>query len=239
MNEPVGDPRPPRMTALPLLSILVPVYNEERTVLELLRRAEALDLPKEIIVVDDGSMDATPRLLRRANGITLLRHDRNRGKGAAISTALSRARGEICIVQDADLEYDPRDIPRLYERYLCGDVRAVYGSRILGRPRRHSSAFFYWGGRLVSLIASVLYATKLTDEPTGYKLVETAFLRSLGLRAQGFDFCPELTARILKRGGRIAEVPIRYEPRSWAEGKKITARDGLVAIWVLVRERFR
>lgn len=225
--------------ARPLLSILIPAYNEERTILELLRRVRVLDLPKEIIVVDDGSTDGTASLLAGADGAIVLRHERNRGKGAAITTALERARGDVCITQDADLEYDPRDIPLLYERYLRGDVSAVYGSRILGRPRRHSSLLFYWGGRLVSLVASVLYATKMTDEPTGYKLVDTALLRSLRLQAQGFDFCPELTARILKSGGRIAEVPIRYEPRSWAEGKKISARDGLLAIWVLVRERFR
>lgn len=224
--------------ARPLLSILVPVYNEERTVLELLRRVRAVDLPKEVIVVDDGSTDRTPALLERADGVTVLRHERNRGKGAAVATALAHARGEVCLIQDADLEYEPADIPALYARYLRGDVQAVFGSRVLTPGQRRSSFFFYWGGRLVSLVASILYGAEITDEPTGYKLVETALLRSLGLRAQGFDFCPELTARILRRRGRIAEVPIRYEPRSWAEGKKITARDGFVAIWVLLRERF-
>ncbi len=222
----------------PLLSILIPVYNEERTIREILRRVRAVDVPKEIIVVDDGSTDGTPSALAEAEGITLLRHERNQGKGAAILSALEHARGEICITQDADLEYDPSDIPGLYRRYLAGGVDAVFGSRNITGSHRHSSPLFYLGGRLVSVLASLLYGTWITDEPTGYKLVRTDLLRSLGLRSQGFDLCPELTARILRRGGRIVEVPIRYEPRSWAEGKKITARDGLLAIWVLIRERF-
>jgi glycosyltransferase involved in cell wall biosynthesis len=199
----------------------------------------AIDLPREVIVVDDGSSDATGRVLAGIEGIRVLRHDRNRGKGAAVVSALSVARGEICLIQDADLEYDPADIPALYERYLRGDVGAVYGSRELTPDQRRSSIFFYWGGRLVSLVTSVLYRTWITDEPTGYKLVGTELMRSLRLGARGFDLCPELTARILRRGKRIAEVPIRYSPRGWAEGKKITARDGLLAIWVLVRERLR
>jgi len=227
------------MTSTALLTVIVPVYNEERTIAELLRRVRAVDLPKEILIVDDGSTDGTAALLAGVADVTVLRHPRNRGKGAAITTALAHARGIACIVQDADLEYDPDDIPALYDRYLRGDVDAVYGSRVLMGGQRHSSIFFYWGGRLVSLVASLLYGAKLTDEPTGYKLVGTSLLLSLDLRAQGFDFCPELTGRILRRGGRIAEVPIRYDPRGWDEGKKITARDGLRAMWVLLRERVR
>jgi len=225
------------MTA-PLLSILVPVYNEERTIVEILARVSAIDLPTEIIVVDDGSTDGTASLVEHVEGITLLRHPLNRGKGEAIATALARAHGEICLTQDADLEYDPADIPALYARYLAGDVDAVYGSRILGPSQGRSSRFFYWGGRLVSLTASVLYGTRITDEPTGYKLIGTALLRSLGVRARRFDFCPELTGRLLRRGGRLVEIPIHYHPRRPGDGKKITARDGFLAIWVLVRERF-
>jgi glycosyltransferase involved in cell wall biosynthesis len=225
-------------TPPPLLSILIPVYNEESTIAELLRRVRQVDVPKEVIVVDDGSSDGTARVLDAASDVTVVRHPRNRGKGAAVLTALAHATGEVCITQDADLEYDPRDIPALYDRYVRGGVDAVFGSRNLRGHHRHSSPFFYWGGRLVSLLTSLLYGTWITDEPTGYKLVRTDLLRSLGLRSSGFDLCPEMTARILRRGGKIVELPIRYEPRGWAEGKKITARDGLVAIWVLVRERF-
>lgn len=223
----------------PLLSVLIPAYNEERTLREIITRVLAVDVPKEIVVVDDGSTDGTAMAIDGLDGIRLARHERNRGKGAAVVTALSLARGEVCLIQDADLEYDPRDIPALYDRYLRADVDAVYGSRVLKPGQRRSSWFSYWGGRLVSLTTSVLYHTWITDEPTGYKLVRTDLMRSLGLRAQGFDLCPELTARILSGGGRIAEVPISYSPRGWAEGKKITTRDGLFAIWVLVRERFR
>lgn len=140
----------------------------------------------------------------------------------------------VRLIQDADLEYDPRDIPALYERYLRGDVEAVYGSRIQGASQRRSSFFFYWGGRVVSLVASALYGAWVTDHRLQARRDEVAAVTGA---TRGFDFCPELTARLLRRGGRIAEVPIRYEPRTWAEGKKITARDGLLAIWVLLRER--
>ncbi len=229
----------PILARMPMLSVLIPAYNEERTVRELLRRVLAVDLPKEIIVVDDGSTDNTSRILADVEGIRVVRHERNQGKGAAVITAIALARGDACLIQDADLEYDPDDIPALYQRYLQGDVGAVYGSRVLMPGQRRSSIFFYWGGRLVSLVASLLYGTWITDEPTGYKLVSTELMRSVGLRARGFDLCPELTAGILRRGARIAEVPIRYSPRGWSEGKKITARDGLLAIWVLLRERLR
>lgn len=225
-------------TRVPELSVLVPAFNEERTIGEVLRRLGELPIPHETIVVDDGSTDRTAKIASRWGEARLIRHERNRGKGAAFTTALREARGPVVIVQDADLEYDPRDIPRLYARYRQGDVEAVYGSRNL-RPNPRSSQLFYVGGVLLSVVTSLLYGARITDEATGYKMVGTDLLRSYGLQASGFDLCPELTAAILRRGGRIAEVPISYAPRSWAEGKKIGARDGLVALWVLVRDRFR
>lgn len=229
---------PARSAARPLLSVLVPAYNEERTIGGVLAELATLDLPHEVIVVDDGSSDRTAEVVRGFPAARLERHDRNRGKGAAMATALRHARGRLVIVQDADAEYSPADIPALYERYLEGDVDAVYGSRILKRNPRSSNAF-YWGGRLLSILTNLLYGSRITDESTGYKLMSTELLRSSAIRASGFDFCAELTGSILRRGGRIAEVPIAYRPRSAAEGKKITARDGLVAVRVLLRERLR
>jgi dolichol-phosphate mannosyltransferase len=225
-------------SSLPEISVLVPAYDEERTIGEVLRRLRDLPTPHEVIVVDDGSTDRTAEIASRSAEARLIRHDRNRGKGAAFTTALREARAPVVIVQDADLEYDPRDIPRLYERYRRGDVDAVYGSRNL-RPNPRSSRLFYLGGVFLSVVTSVLYGARITDEATGYKMVGTELLRSYRLRASGFDLCAELTAAILRRGGRIAEVAITYSPRSRAEGKKITAWDGLVALWVLFRERIR
>jgi dolichol-phosphate mannosyltransferase len=214
----------------------VPAFNEAATIGRVLSSLRQVPIPHEVIVVDDGSTDGTAEVARGHPEVRLLRHDANQGKGAAIATALAEARAEVVIVQDADLEYDPADIPAIYERYLAGDADAVYGSRNL-RPNPRSSQFFYWGGVLLSALASVLYGRRISDEATGYKLVRADLLRACRLNARGFDFCAELTGRILRGGGRIAEVPIRYRPRSAAEGKKIKARDGLIAAWTLVRER--
>lgn len=220
----------------PALSILVPAYNEAATIDRVLTSLRGLPIDHEVIVVDDGSDDGTADIVRGHPEVRLLCHASNQGKGAAIATALAHARSSLVLVQDADLEYDPRDIPPLLERYRVGDVDAVYGSRNL-RPNPRSSRFFFWGGVLLSALASVLYGTRISDESTGYKLVSADLLRACGLSARGFDFCAELTGRILRSGGRIAEVPIVYRPRSAAEGKKIGTRDGLIAAWILVRER--
>lgn len=225
-----------RSRGAPELSILVPAYNEGATIGRVLAALRDVPIPHEVIVVDDGSNDGTAEVVGGHPEVELLRHEVNQGKGAAIATALAQARAPLVLVQDADLEYDPADIPALCERYQAGDVDAVYGSRNL-RPNPRSSPFFFWGGVLLSVMASVLYGARISDEATGYKLVRTELMRRAGLRAKGFDFCAELTGRILRSGGRIAEVPISYRPRSAAEGKKIGARDGLIAAWVLVRER--
>ncbi|MDE2291360.1 MAG: glycosyltransferase family 2 protein [Elusimicrobia bacterium] len=224
-----------------LLSVVVPAYNEEATILPLLERLLAVPMPGpfEVLVVDDGSRDATGARVESLGDsrVRLLRHDANRGKGAAIRTGLAAARGTWFLVQDADLEYDPGDIPRLLAPALAGEAQVVFGSRILEPGNTFSYHRFYWGGRLVSLWTSLLFGQRITDEPTCYKLAKTEFLRSLDLACQGFEFCPEVTAKTLKRGVRILEIPISYRPRSIAEGKKIRWSDGLVALWWLLKLR--
>jgi glycosyltransferase involved in cell wall biosynthesis len=234
--------RPADATARPLrLSVLVPVYNERSTVTAILGKVLAVDLPKEVIVVDDGSTDGTAAVLtefgRGHPEVRVLRHPQNRGKGAAIRTALAHAAGDVVVIQDADLEYDPADFPRLLEPIRRGEADVVYGSRVRGRNRM-SYLRYYLGGRLVSLAASLLYGYWLTDEPTCYKMFRRDLLAGVELEADGFDFCPEVTAKLLRQGVCYREVPIGYSPRSMAEGKKIRARDGLVAIWTLGKLRF-
>jgi cellulose synthase/poly-beta-1,6-N-acetylglucosamine synthase-like glycosyltransferase len=224
------------------LSVIIPVYNEEATLEELIQRVRATGLVDEMIVVDDGSTDKTPAILAqlKCNGqphLTLLRHPQNRGKGAAMRTGLAAVKGELVLVQDADLEYDPADYPQLLAPFADTTTEVVYGSRNLQRNPRSTSAF-YWGGRLLSWITNWLYGSQITDEATGYKVIKTHLLRDIGLETDGFEFCPEVTAKLLRRGVRIQEVPISYHPRSWEEGKKIGWQDGAVAIWTLFRYRF-
>ena len=225
----------------PSLTVIVPVFNEKKTVLKLLDRVLAVDVDKEVIVVDDGSTDSTREILKSAesrySGVLFLYHDRNRGKGAAIRTGISRARGRFTIIQDADLEYDPEEYPRLLAPLLEEKTRVVYGSRVLGSKKVRSYNRYYWGGRMLSLFTNLLFRSAITDEPTCYKVVETQLLRDLDLKAVGFEFCPEVTAKILRAGFTIHEVPISYHPRSFEEGKKIRPKDGLIAIWTLLKYR--
>jgi glycosyltransferase involved in cell wall biosynthesis len=225
------------------LSIIVPVYNEEATLAEIVRRIQATRFDKEIIIIDDGSRDGTGEILKKLEAdapgnVRVLRHAANRGKGAAIITGLQAASGELTVIQDADLEYDPGDYERLVEPFANASVQVVYGSRILARNDR-SSFLFYWGGRFLSLVTNLIYGSRITDEATGYKIFRTALLRDLRLVSTGFEFCPEVTAKILRRKIPIHEVPISYKPRSWEEGKKIHWTDGLRAVWVLLRFRFK
>lgn len=224
------------------LSVIIPVYNEEATLVEIIGQVRATGLAAEIIVVDDGSSDRSSAILARLQNtaeppLRLLRHERNRGKGAAMRTGLAAVSGDLVLVQDADLEYDPADYAALLAPFADPAVEVVYGSRNLKRNPR-SSWSFYWGGRLLSWIANLLFGAHITDEATGYKVIKTGLLRDLGLETDGFEFCPEVTAKLLQRGIAIKEVPISYNPRSWDEGKKIQWQDGLVAIWTLARYRF-
>jgi glycosyltransferase involved in cell wall biosynthesis len=225
------------------LSIIVPVYNERNTVVEVLRRMRAVELPdgieREIIVVDDGSGDGTRDVLRQLGDSTvrIILHKDNRGKGAAVRTGIETASGDYVLIQDADLEYDPEDWPKLIAPVLRGKARVVYGSRFTGE--RRNMLFFHWvGNRFLSLVTNVLYNTTLSDMETCYKLVDRELLVDLGLRCNRFDIEPEITAKILKRKIRIYEVPISYTGREFDEGKKITWRDGFAALWTLAKFRF-
>jgi len=228
----------------PAISILVPAYGEAGTIEQVLRRALALGLDCEIIVVDDGSQDATAAVVQRLADelpqVRLIRHERNRGKGAAVRTAIDASRGDIVLVQDADLEYDPRDIPRLIEPLQSGVADVVYGTRLRGgEPQRAHLFWHYMGNRLLSLLTNVLYNTTISDMEVGYKAFRGDLVRSIHLVSDDFRFEPEITAKILRTPDiRLYEVPISYYGRTFAEGKKITWRDGFLALGALLRFRF-
>jgi glycosyltransferase involved in cell wall biosynthesis len=225
------------------LSVLVPAFNEAATIARVIGAVQELDYELEIIVVDDGSVDGTAAAVAALKGsdprIALLAHERNRGKGAAVRTALARSTGTAIIIQDADAEYDPTDIPRLVDLILAGTADAVYGSRLRGgQPQRAHLFWHYAGNRLLSLLTGMLFNTTLSDMEVGYKAVRGDIARGLTLVSDDFRIEPEITARILSIPDlRIYEVPIAYYGRTFAEGKKITWRDGLRAVWALGRFR--
>jgi glycosyltransferase involved in cell wall biosynthesis len=223
------------------VSVIIPVYNEARTLREIVERVLRAPFDKQLIVVDDGSTDGSADVLRalekeHPRALIVVSLAVNCGKGAALRAGFARATGDVIVIQDADLEYDPRDIPKLLERIATPDADVVYGSRILGRTRR-GYAGFYLGGVFVSMVTSLVYRTHISDEPTCYKVFPRALLDQLKLTCVGFEFCSEFTAKALMRGVVIREAPIRYYPRSFDEGKKINWRDGVRAVWDLVRIR--
>lgn len=226
-----------------LVSILVPAYNEQETIAESIRRLFAVDFGQqriEVIVVDDASTDRTAELVESLDcGITLIRHEKNKGKGAAIRTALAAAKGEVIVIHDADLEYDPADIPALIAPIAAGDAPASFGTRFaLGAKARGMKLANLAANKILAWSASILFFHKISDEATCYKAVRTDILREMNLQCRRFEFCPEVTAKLMRAGHKIAEVPVRYQARTIAEGKKIHWYDGLEAIWTLVKYRF-
>jgi len=237
------------------LSIIIPVYNEKETILEILRRVEAVNfgIPYEIIIIDDGSTDSTTQLLKSQfpisnfqtnskfqipnSKIRVFFQDENSGKGAALRRGLEEATGEIIAIQDADLEYNPEDLPKLIQPILEGRADIVYGSRFLTK-RKHGYPIFYLGNQLLSFLFLILYGKKITDPWTCYKVFKKEIIRNIKLESSGFDLELELTAKFLRKGYEILELPISYQSRTYKEGKKIKWTDGLKAFWTLIKYRF-
>lgn len=230
--------------AAPRITVVIPAYNEEQTIEAILQRVAATGIPDEIIVVDDGSTDRTREILARIQakgeipGLQVFYHENNQGKGAALRTGFQHATGDILIIQDADLEYDPRHYPVLLQPIYDGIADVVYGSRFLGAPRRHILFWNMVANKILTLITNLLYNTILSDMETGYKVFKREVVANMPIHARSFDFEPEFTAKVLKRGYRIFEVPIAFNPRDYTEGKKIKARDGFIALWTLLKYRF-
>lgn len=224
------------------LSIIIPVYNEEKTIKEIVKRINKVNIAKELIIIDDGSTDQTRVYLKELQtdnyiNIKVIYHKKNYGKGSAIRTGLNYVKGDIVIIQDADLEYNPNDYLKLIIPIEQGKSQVVYGSRNLGNKLR-GKKLYRWGGILLSYLANILYNIKITDEATCYKAFKTRVIKSLNLQCKRFEFCPEVTAKLAKQGYKIIEIPISYSPRNHKQGKKINLIDGLQAIWTLIKYRF-
>lgn len=223
------------------VSIIIPVYNENSTIEEILRRVKAEEIATEILVIDDGSIDGTRDILGNLDQdsqVRVILHDRNRGKGAAVRTGFQYATGEVFLIQDADLEYDPRDYPVLIKPLEEGIADVVYGSRFLGGPRRTVMFWHMVANKLLTFMTNLLYNTILSDMETGYKVFKREIVDGMKIHANSFDFEPEFTAKILKKKVRVYEVPISFNPRDYDEGKKIGMRDAFQAVWTLLKYRF-
>ncbi len=248
------------MTPKVLLSVVIPVYNEKDNIARLIGAVEEVGIPKEIILVDDCSTDGTTDVIKQkilpgARNIKYFRHETNQGKGSAIRTGLKAVEGQIVIIQDADLEYSPSDYPKLIQPILDGKTDVVYGSRFLhinrwlfvwhwfqnrflGRHYEIRYLHHFLGIQSLNFLANLLYRANITDEATCYKVIKTSVLKEINLRCRGFEFCPEVTAKLRKRGHKILEVPISYHPRTKQEGKKLNWKHGFEAIWTLIKYRF-
>ena len=223
------------------LSVIIPVYNEEKTLRTIIDKVLKVQIDKELIIVDDFSNDNSRLIIKEysaSQNIKAVYHEKNYGKGRAIRSGIECVTGDIVIIQDADLEYEPEDYPKLIAPITEGRANVVYGSRELGTTHQHSYFSFYIGGKFLSWLTNILYGSHITDESTCYKVFTTDVLKSIRLNCVRFEFCPEVTAKILKRGHKIVEVPIHYYPRKKREGKKIRWKDGIEAIWALMRYKF-
>lgn len=235
--------------AKPLISVIIPVYNEKKTIKEIVRRVQNVNLDKEIIIVDDFSTDGTREILRqiKEKNIRAIFHKRNYGKGHALRTGIKQVTGRIVIIQDADLEYDPQDYPKLVKPIVEGKTKVVYGTRFPEKQGHPSPSIlhpyitllnpYYTANKILTVMANLLYNAHITDEPTCYKVFSSDVLKSINLKCEKFEFCPEVTAKVRKKGYKIFEVPISYHARSVKEGKKIKFKDGIQAIWTLIKYR--
>ncbi len=223
------------------LSVVIPVYNEVHNITEIIKRVQAQKLANEIIIVDDGSSDGTRDVLKELDGkkkVRVILHERNQGKGAAVVTGMKASKGDVLLIQDADLEYDPRDYPQILRPIEEGLADVVYGSRFLGGARRVAMFWHMIANRLLTTMTNILYDTILTDMETGYKVFRRSVIEGMTIHAKRFDFEPEFTAKVLKRHYRIFEVPITFNPRDYSQGKKIKLKDAFEAVWTLLKYRF-
>jgi glycosyltransferase involved in cell wall biosynthesis len=225
------------------LSVIIPCYNEKPFIEKIVERVRAVGLADEIIIVDDGSTDGTRDILKQIEaeaypGVRILYHDKNQGKGAALVTGFQSATSDIFLIQDADEEYDPRDYPILLKPLHEGIAKVVYGSRFLGGPRKAMNFWNMVANKILTLVTNILYNAILSDMETCYKVFRSDVVVGMKIRARGFEFEPEVTAKVLKQGIRIYEVPISYNGREWTEGKKIKWTDGPIALWTLIKYRF-